>query len=94
MTFPLLEPKRIVFPIHNMVEWSDGNFRTADQPRSIETWVSHDLRDLAPMVHGFVSYFDFTMEEIRSLMRDVANGARAEELACSWLQANENVWRQ
>lgn len=81
--FALLEPKRVMFPEGDPeVEWNP-----------VETVVSHDLPEVAPLVNQFLSDMQFSFADMESALHDLKAGkvSSAKDFGRNWLRNNEEA---
>lgn len=93
-TFLALKPMEITFPGHDLTSWRRGDQRSAAKQISVDKYVSHDLRHLAPRVVQLVENFQMDLSMVNSMLEEQLNTREAYSLvACRWLQSNTQTWQ-
>ena len=92
-SFLRLKPRKITFPAHDADEWAKGDRRTAAFDVSVDKLVSHNLHS-APDIEELVSSFTLSLKTVDKMMMDQLDTNDADyDVACRWLQSNEETWK-
>jgi len=90
-------PLEVRMPVHNALEYDDGNYRTGMIKRTLTKYVW-------PLLHTanngggdlLVQLFNMlTLQtvEVDAMMEKMSGGQHPEDIACEWLRNNEATWR-
>lgn len=92
-TFLSLDASRILFPPQDRSAQRRGIFLTSSEDVPIEKYASIDLQALAPTVYELLKALNIDMIVVNKLMSDrMDTGDSAEDVACRWLKANQDIW--
>ncbi|CAL1162950.1 unnamed protein product [Cladocopium goreaui] len=88
-----LDASRILFPPQDRSAQRRGIYLTSDEDVPIEKYASIDLQALAPTVYKLLKALNIDMIVVNKLMSDrMDTGDSAEDVACRWLKANQDIW--
>jgi len=94
-TFLALNAQRVAFPFYDGEAHQRGDVSSGAPVVTLEKYASYNLQTLAPRVYEFMWNFQISPGVMDSLMLDeVTSRASPTEVACRWLQNNEDVWQK
>ena len=92
-TFLDLAPLTLLFPAHDSLAFSRGDFVTQGAAFDIRTLVSRDLGRLAPKVELFLSNMRLDLETVNAILLENKNLAEGmNETVCRRIQKNTAEW--
>lgn len=99
MTFIDSSLKYVIMPPTNHDEWNDGNTSTRMPVIKMSTWVSYDLKRLAPFASALASTIDLKQKDIDGLLLKLKQSGQIagspsswiESVSCEWLNNNLNT---
>ncbi|CAK9106006.1 unnamed protein product [Durusdinium trenchii] len=93
-TFISLKPMEITFPPFDRQAHIRGDKRTAPSALTVDKYVSQDLSQLAPSAEEMVRAMLIDLQMVNDMLLDqVQTGDSYREVACRWIQSNQEVWR-